>query len=326
MSTIKDVAKLAGVGAGTVSRALSGNGYVSEKTKKKIIDAVNQLEYTINNTDRASANQKTGFIAVVIPDIESPFFAQLCKEIEMNLFRAGYHMMICNTVGISNREGDYLNMLQNNSVDGLIVGTHSLNDEAYLTINKPIVAFDRDFGSEIPLIHSDHEKGGLLAATEMINAGCKNIIQFSTSSLVNTPSNKRHEKFSKVCYQNGTTVTTIEMGWNSFGFSDYYSAMKTYLGKFPEIDGIFTADIPAVFCYKVLKQLGKRIPEDVKVMGYDGVDLFQYATSPRLTTIKQDIPKIAKTCVENLLEQIKGEKNVASEQIIDVSLIKGDTV
>jgi LacI family transcriptional regulator, sucrose operon repressor len=324
MASIKDVAKRANVGIGTVSRAINGTGYVSVEAKKRIDKAVKELDYKPNELARNLFRNRSGIIGVVVPNLEHQFFSRLCKDIECDLYERGYKTMICNTIGISNRERDYLDMLDRNMVDGIITGAHSLDDEEYLKINKPIVALDRDFGDAIPLIHSNHQKGGRLAAEALIQSGCKHVIQFSTSSLVNTPSNKRHVEFERVCKENGVNVITVETLWNSFETEYLMKTMKKYMNKYTEIDGVFTADMTAAYCLNALHELGRKVPEEVKIVGYDGLDVI-YLTTPNMTSVAQNIEEIAKHSVDTIIKLVDGKTNFERRQILDVTLIQGKT-
>ena len=127
MASIKDVAQKAGVGVGTVSRVINGSGYVAADTRKKIEQAISDLEYTPNELARNLFRNRTGIIGVLIPDLDHPFFSAFTRETEVALYKRGYKAMICNTVGSSNRERDYLNMLDRNMVDGIITGAHTLH-------------------------------------------------------------------------------------------------------------------------------------------------------------------------------------------------------
>ncbi len=325
MSSIKDVAKYAHVSVATVSRALNGNGYVSEEAEQKIREAVKALNYTPNELARNFFRNQSHIIGVVIPDMEYPFFSKLCKCIEMQLYDCGYKTMICNTIGISNREKDYLDMLDRNMVDGLIVGSHSLDESAYLKVNKPIVALDRNFGEAIPLIHSDHRKGGYLAADLMIRSGCRNVIQFSTYQMVNTPARDRHVEFERVCKEHGIQVTTVETAWNEFNYEYYEQVASKYLTPGNHYDGIFTVDLSAACCMQTLKKQQKKIPDDVCIVGYDGVEIGRF-TDPVLTTISQNVPEIALSCVRAITGIINGRNDVPNDQVIDVEVLHGNTV
>ena len=108
--------------------------------------------------------------------MENPFYGKLIKNIEIELYSYGYKTMVCNTIGTSNREKEYIDMLDRNIVDGIITCALVLEDYVYTRIKKPIVSTDHDFGPSIPLIHSDHRRGGYLAAKKMLEAGCKNVV------------------------------------------------------------------------------------------------------------------------------------------------------
>lgn len=324
MAGIKDVAKKAKVGVATVSRALNGSGYVSEEARKKIDKAIKELNYTPNELARNLYHNRSGIIGVVIPDLEHPFFAKLSKCIEVELYEQGYKTMICNTVGISNRERDYLDMLERNMVDGIITGAHSLEDDDYLNLSKPIIALDRDFGGKIPLIHSDHQEGGRMAAEILIKAGCKNVIQFAGFRMVHTPAHQRHVEFERICEANGVRVTTIETAWNEFDYDYYKMIAQKHLGGDKDYDGVFSADAIVACSMNVLKQKGKRIPEDVCMIGYDGAIIGTF-TDPPLTSIKQDIEKLAKCCVSTMLKMID-EKPYENHQVLEVTVNEGGTV
>lgn len=325
MASIKDVAKKAQVGVATVSRALNDSGYVSMEARMKIDQAIKDLNYIPNELARNLYRNRTGIIGVVIPDLEHPFFAKLSKCLEMDLYDQGYKTMICNTVGISNREQDYLDMLERNMVDGIIAGAHTLDDDVYTNISKPIIALDHNFGERVPLIHSDHKQGGALAAKLLIDAGCKNVIQFSGYKMVHTPAHERHIEFEKICRCNGIKVTTIETAWNEFDYEYYHMIAKKYLTTQKNYDGVFTADVAAACCLNVLKSQGRRIPQDASVVGYDGVAIAEF-TDPPLTSIKQDMKRLSKSCIDTMIMMIDGRSDYTRHQILPVSIREGGTV
>lgn len=324
MASIKDVAKRAGVGVGTVSRAMNGTGYVSSETRRKIQEAIEELEYKPNELARNLFRSRSGIIGVVIPNIEHPFFSRLIKQIEIELYKYDYKTMVCNTIGISNREQQYMDMLERNIVDGIITGAHSLGDEEYLRIQKPIVAFDRDLGPTIPLIHSDHEKGGLLAAELFLKAECKNVLQIGGSMLVHTPSNVRHVVFQDMLEKNGVRVTTVEGALNMLNFEYYQDVVQQAMEQYPDVDGIFSADMPAVCCLNIAQQKGIRVPEELQIVGYDATFVTKM-TTPRITAIDQDISGLARSCVKTIMDLIEGKEDIEYHQILDVSISEGGT-
>lgn len=325
MASIKDVAKKANVGIATVSRALNESGYVSDEAKRKIDKAIKELKYTPNELARGLSRNKSGIIGIIVPDLEHPFFGEFCKTMECNLYEQGYKTMICNAIGISNREKDYLDMLNRNIVDGIITGSHSLDDKVYLNVDKPIVALDRKFDSKIPVIHSNHKQGGRLAAQLLIHAGCQNVIQFIGNTQVKTPALERHYEFQKVCEEHEIKVTTIETDWNKFDYDHYARTAQQYLGGSEEYDGVFSDDVAAVCCMNVLKMKGRKIPEEVSVIGYDGSRICAYSY-PQLTSIRQNVDTLAKLCISTIEKMIDGEKDYGRQQIVDVTVRRGNTV
>jgi len=323
MASIKDVARRANVGVGTVSRALNGTGYVSEETRKRVEAAAKELNYIPNELARNLFRKRTGIIGVVIPNLDNPFFSRFTKDIEVELFKRGYKTMVCNTIGISNREKEFLDMLQRNIVDGIITGAHSLENEEYLKNNKPIVSLDHDFGSKIPMISSDHKKGGRLAAEKLIENGCKNVLQFAGYSKVNMRANDRHAEFRKVMEQNHVKVTTVETAWNEFSYDYYKDAVLKCMKEYPDIDGVFAADIPAIYFLNNARENGILVPQDLKIVAYDAMSITRI-TYPVITAVAQDVEKLAEACVNTMMDLIAGKK-VPERQILDVKMQNGGT-
>ena len=135
MATITDVARVAGVSKNTVSRYLNERGYMSEKTKRTIQDAIDLLRYQPNQIARSLTTKRTNFVGLVIPDVVQPFFATMASRIEDELDRRGYKMILCNTMHSSAKERQYLDMLTANKVDGIIVGSHSVDKSRRYSVN-----------------------------------------------------------------------------------------------------------------------------------------------------------------------------------------------
>ena len=299
MASIREVAQEAGVGVGTVSRALNGSGYVSPETRKKIEKAAKKLKYTPNELARNLYHNKTGIVGVIVPDLEHPFFSALVKHIEMELYEQGYKTMICNTVGISRREQEYLDMLERNMVDGIITASHGLEVEEYRKQAKPIVSIDRDLGAQIPLIGCDHTKGGKLAAELMLKAHRKKVFLVSGIS-PKVMANDRYVTFMKILEENGVTVLQEVMEWNIFSWDAHYHMAEEIFRLHPDIDGIFGGDLAALACLNVAQRRGIRIPEDISIVGFDAMTPSNIVY-PRLTAIRQNVELLAEVSVNTLL-------------------------
>lgn len=325
MVSIKDVAKQAGVGVGTVSRFINDNGYVSDDSKAKIAKAIKELGYKPNQLARNLVNNSSKLIGVIVPNIEHPFYAAFTRYVEQYLYENGYKTLICNTVGISDREKIYIEMLDRNIVDGIISCTQIIDNSLYTHTSKPIVALDHNFSKEIPVVYSNHNEGGRLAAELILQAGCKNVLQFMTPKNISTPSNTRHFIFEKIIKDHDIPIETFESEWNIFDYECIYDMFKKKIDSTKNFDGIFASDLGAVCCLNILQEKGISIPEEVKIVGYDGLNITNY-TNPKITTISQNIEGLAASCVEIILKRISNISNYPSETIWPVSIKKGNSI
>ena len=304
MATITDVARLAGVSKNTVSRYLNERGYISDKTRRAIASAIDELHYQPNQIARSLYTRRTNLVGLVIPNVEHPFFAAVTSRIEDELDSRGYKMILCNTLHSTRKERQYIDMLTANKVDGIIIGSHSI-DIDYSEVAAPVVALDRFLADGIPVVASDHAAGGRIAAQAFIDRHCHKVAQLVASGRVRTPSNLRHEAFSNAMRLNGITCITHELQLNQFQYSTYIETAKQVLDEYPGLDGVFSADPVAVAVQQEVLRRGMSVPEDVFVYGYDGTYLAE-AVFPQLPSIAQDFSALAQKAVEVLLMQIGG--------------------
>lgn len=306
VANIKDVAKKAGVSVNTVSRYLNNRGYISDETRQKIKDAIEELNYIPNQVARNLFKNKTDLVGLVIPDIKHPFFSTMTSHIEGELDRLGYKMILCNTTNSPQKEKEYITMLQENKVDGIIIGSHSL-DIDYTSIRAPIVALDRYLSPTIPVVTSDHKKGGILSAEYLIESGCKNVLQIIGYSQVKTPSNIRYQSFKETIESYGLEYHDHELDWNQFDFTSYVDIVKKLLDQYPDVDGVFSVDLVIVAYLKEALKRGIKVPEDLTLVGYDG-SFVSYMTHPSFPSVVQPYDQIAKKTVEILDKLIKKEE------------------
>jgi LacI family sucrose operon transcriptional repressor len=234
--------------------------------------------------------------------------------------------MLCNAGESKEREKEYLFMLQCNKVDGIIIASHSLDLDDYSKVSLPVVALDRYLGKNIPTISSDHEQGGRLAAEELIRCGCKKVAQIKGYAAIPTPSNDRHSIFRKIMEENNITCLDFELPLNTFRFMEYLDFVHDVFVNEPEIDGLFAVDNIACAACKIAPSLGISIPDQLKVVGYDGTEL-SLMSQLSLSTIVQPIRKIAQSTVDILLSMMSNE-NFDSSGIhikLPVTLSRRDT-
>ncbi|GHU51795.1 LacI family transcriptional regulator [Bacilli bacterium] len=324
--TIKDVAKHAGVSVTTVSRVLNSRGSLSQKTIQKVHDSMRDLNYFPNQMAVNLFKKRSMQVGVILPDISHHFYGMEIKYIEEHLYHAGYKLMLCNAGESQEREKEYLVMLQRNKVDGIIIGSHTLHLEEYGRVNLPIIALDRYLGKNIPTISSDHEQGGLMVAQELLRCGCKKVAQVKGMGAVPTPSNKRHKIFKKVMEEQGITCLDYELPLNAFRFTEYLDFVHDIFINDPDIDGFFAADNVACAACKIAWSLNIKVPEQLKIVGYDGTDL-SLMNNLSLSTVVQPLRKIAQCTVDMLLFMISGKTPPKNDVHIKlpVTFIRRDT-
>ena len=302
MAGIKDVAKMAGVGVGTVSRMLNDSGYVSLDTRAKIEAAMKELNYTPNELARNLYYKKSGIIAVLVPNVSNPFFAEFVDCVEGELRKAGFKIMLCNTLKDVKAEAEYLDLLNRHIVDGIIAGMSSLDESEYSKIHKPIVALDRYLGEEIPVVAVDHKMGGRLAAEVLLRNGCKRILHFRSTA----------EKES------------LYLDWRRLDIQYYHQVAEEVMEKNLKFDGVFGVDRLAIECMNGLIRQHKKIPEEVKIVSYDGTYITELV-EPQISTIVQPIDRMAEESVKNLCELINGKKVKNKKSILIPEFRKGGT-
>lgn len=324
MAGIRDVAKKANVGVGTVSRMLNDSGYVAEETRERIEIAMRELNYTPNELARNLYHKRTGIIAVLVPSVSYPFFAEFVNFVEAELHQLGYKMMLCNTVKISNAELEYLDMLNRHIVDGVITGVHSLAVTEYKKIHKPIVALDRYLGEHIPIVAVDHKEGGRLAAETLINNGCKKILHFRGATAVESPYHERHYAFERIMTENHIQTYTYELEWNRFDSEYYREVIQDVFARDIEFDGVFAVDELAIECMNETIRRHRKVPRDVKFVAYDGTFVTEMV-EPKMTAIVQPMEMLAKESVRLLMDIIKGKEYKDKQVILNIQLRKGNT-
>ncbi|GGA48920.1 LacI family DNA-binding transcriptional regulator [Paenibacillus physcomitrellae] len=324
MASIREVARLAKVAPSTVSRALNDSGYVAEETREKIKAAVAELDYVPNQWIRNLYRQSTGIIGVIAPGLIHPFFSSLWNHLELELRKFGYNMMLCSTGGEIQREREYLDTLERNLFDGVIVGTASLPDESYTKLKKPIVFLDRIIPG-IPVVSSNHQQGGELAARKLIESGCRKVLYTRGDRTYRLPSHEGNDAFDHYLREHGVQTITKEISWeDTTDFARCFKITKSLLAKNMDIDGILASDLQASAFLKAAKSLGISVPDKLKIIAYDGTFVTDF-NSTSLTAIVQDVHQLAKQTVSVLLKLIN-DKPLNEERIqIGVTLQQGET-
>ncbi|MDO4666755.1 MAG: LacI family DNA-binding transcriptional regulator [Streptococcus sp.] len=320
VAKLTDVANLAKVSPTTVSRVINKKGYLSSKTIQRVENAMRELGYKPNNVARSLQGKSAKLIGLIFPNISHIFYAELIDELEHELFKQGYKTIICNSEHDSEKEREYIEMLEANQVDGIISGSHNLGIEDYNRVTAPIIAFDRNLSPDIPVVSSDNYAGGVLAAEHLVKSGAKKIIMLTGNDDSNSPTGLRHAGFASVL-PNAPIINV------SSDFSPIRKEMeiKQILTK-QKPDAIFSSDdLTAILVMKIAKEIGLAIPQELKIVGYDGT-YFIENYYPQLATIKQPIKDIAKLSVELLLQKIAGKEVPTTGYFLPISFLPGKSL
>jgi LacI family sucrose operon transcriptional repressor len=324
MPTIKDVARTANVAVGTVSRVMNNRGYLSEDIKLRVTAAIKELNYQPNDLARSLQKQKSCLLGLIVPSVAHPFFGEITQYIEAYAHDRGYKVLICNSLHDKDKEWEYITMLKRSKVDGIIMGSHVLDDGDYRGLHLPLISLDRQVDPDIPFICCDNYRGGSIATRHLIEKGCRNLIHISGSLSVPMFSNKRTDAFVDACKAAGIAFQCFELPDTSIVKFNEESLLQDILKKETDCDGIFTtSDINAAFIIGIAAKLGKRIPQDIKVLGFDD-NIIASLLNPRLSTIHQPKDAISRYAVEYLIAMIEG-KDVPTQTILPVQLVKRDS-
>ncbi|WP_156008594.1 LacI family DNA-binding transcriptional regulator, partial [Streptococcus ruminantium] len=259
--TMKDVARLAGVSVGTVSRVINNESGIKETTLEKVNAAVKELNYIPDVYARGMKKNKTETIALIIPTVWHPFFGEFAYHVEVELSRKNYKLLLCNISG-PKRELDYLMMLQQNKVDGIIAITYSPIDD-YLSSNIPFVSIDRTYENKaIACVSSDNQAGAELAADILIERGGSHFAFIGGHNRTINETKKRRLYFEKRILEAGYPCHILDL---EEPYADFMGQVEDFLVKHPQIDAIFTInDFAALDTLAILEKLGRQVPDDVQ--------------------------------------------------------------
>lgn len=323
MVTIKEIANLAEVSTATVSKIINGKDrYISEATRQRVLEIVEREGYIPNGVAKSLKMKKTKTIGIIIPDVMNLFFSELARGIEDAAEKKGYTVILCNSDNKEKKAKKYMEMLQEKMVDGIILTASEKSD--YTSINPgniPTVLLDRDVkvDKKVGRIFVDNKDGAYSATNYLIKKGCKNIAIIS-SDTKNKPSAERIKGYENALLDNNLSIDEDKMYLDSYTIESGYNGVKEII-KNTEVDGIFCGnDLIAIGVIKALKEVNIRVPQDIKVVGFDDIQISQYIDPP-LTTIKQPIYKMGSEAVNMLIGIIK-IKDVEKTKVLKTELIK----
>lgn len=319
MPTMKDVAQEAGVALGTVSKVFNGRP-VGESYRVKVETAARRLGYQVNEYARGLRAGKTYTVALILPGLNHPFFATLAQHVCNALAQRDHRVLVYVTASRPDIEQNCINMVRHNKVDGIIGLTYN---PLKLDDDLPFVSIDRSIASNIPCVSSDNYGGGRIAAEKLIELGCRHLAFLRTGSSSPSETDRRGDGFEATCRARGIPCDSLRLSDQEDiePFQDFFHRHMT--DGILDIDGIFcSTDHLALQIQTMLKNLGIRVPEDVQIIGYDGIRRFDGGEF-YCSTIIQPLQRMAETAVDLLLSQDRS--NVPALVVLPVTYAPGGT-
>jgi LacI family transcriptional regulator len=326
---IKDIAAMSGVSIATVSRIINGTGRYSKATKERVMAIVSATRFKPNLVARGLRVNQMNIIGIIVPDITNEFFAKLVNEIQKERFMSSYQVFICNTNEDTVIERHYFEALRSQNVAGIICAGVGYAES--IASDIPTAFIDRSPSSaqtddsNFFVVESDNVLGGRLATERLIGQGCREIIMFTDSRRLSSQQD-RINGFIEAHGMAGIPLKTSNIiNLDEINYMAAYKKTNELIDQGVRFDGIFAStDWLAIGAYAVLMERGIRVPEDVKLVGFDDISWAQYNAKP-ITTIRQDVSAISKAVVMELLNRINGTEAVNKRVTIPVTLVIRET-
>jgi DNA-binding LacI/PurR family transcriptional regulator len=302
----------------TVSRAINDSGYVSDEARARIMRAVKDLDYQPNGLARSLKRQRTHVVGILLPEIGHPFSAELARHLEENLLSRGYTSFISTTQRSIEREQTALNAFFNHRVDGIVVATletRAGNDAILRFVNRglPVVAVGRTLNhANVDQVTADHWRGGHEMVKHLVSLGHRRIGFIGASVLVHSGLPRFQGYLDGLRENNCVISPELIVGpenLNSPAFAtqeEGYDGMRRLLSLAHPPTAVFARnDACAIGAIRAARELGRTVPDDIAIAGFDNVPMSAYTTPP-LTTVNQPTATIAQRAAEYLLDRIEG--------------------
>ncbi|MHC5247514.1 LacI family DNA-binding transcriptional regulator [Enterococcus sp. LJL120] len=330
--TIKEIAEMAGVSITTVSQILNNKGArFSPETRKKVLDIVEKYQYKPDYFASNLIKRHSKTIGMIVPDVTDFFFSKVIEGVESYLNPLGYMILLCNSKNSKAREEKYIEELVHRSVDGILLATPNVLPEGK--------ALDSGFFAKTPLVLIDRgineRKGGRLIVKEYEGAyrAISKLIEYGHRHIGMLKEEEGYYQLieRQTAYQHALKDHEIPFRKNylsngSLSIEGGYQAAKNLLAENPELTAIFCGnDEMAIGCYQAIHEIGKKIPEDFSVIGFDGLEISNYLV-PSLTTILQPSFDIGFYGAKFLVDKIDFPHSRVPNKIFDTEFIIRESI
>lgn len=331
--TLEEVAARAGVGRGTASRVINGAGNVSERSRQAVLDAVKELNYVPNAAARTLKTRRTDAIALVIAESEErvfgePFFAGVVRGISLATAEAGRQLVLLLSQGAGRGSASAQSYLSRQHVDGVLLLSLHDDDELPTVIRSrslPMVVGGRASEAHEPFVDVDNRHGAVLAVRHLLQRGRRRIATVTGPRDMGA-GRDRFEGYVAGLVEAGLPSEDSLVAEGDFSQPSGARAMRELLERRPDLDAVFCANDPmAAGALQVLRECGRRVPDEVSVVGFDDSPM-ALTTHPPLTSVHQSPEEMGRAMVELLIEQMAGEESVTSRgavrsRVLETSLV-----
>jgi Transcriptional regulators len=317
-TTIKDIARLAGVSDSTVSRVLTNHPAVSEKTRHAVLAIVESSGYLPDSVARCLVTGRSNALAFITEDIRNPFFAEIARGVEDAAGAAGYHVIYCSTDGDLNKEKMYVELVIGYRVSGIIFTSFS-GDADILSFAKdqgvPSVLVNRYFEYlQTDCVVVDNLTGAYEATKHLIDLGHKRIVHIG-GGFKSSTSLERRAGYENALRDSGLAVDESIITPGNLRFHTGYEKALRLLES-PGVTAIFAGnDLMAMGAWRACLEKDRSVPNDIAIVGFDDIELSSYP-NVSLTTVRQPKYDLGRLSVELLLKRVCGSGNKHFEKVI----------
>ena len=319
-TTLKDVARAAGVSVATASYALSGRGSVGEETRQRVIEVADELRYQPNLSAKAMRTGKTGTIGLILPDLTNPFFPTLVQNVVVAAREVGLGVFVTDSQGSKSTEREIASGLIRHGVDGLV--WFPVTDEdtiGEILADVPTVVLDRDLAG-FDSVSADFVQGGKLAARTLMDAGHESIGVISGPQDVSS-SKRRTRTIIDQVQSRATLAWHVANAYST----DLEPAVLDRLRKREMTSVIAGNDLIAVGAMKALAAAGMSVPEDVSIVSFDNTPLCEIV-SPPLSSINVPGEEMGVEALRMLARRIENPREPRRRTMYDVELVARDSI
>jgi len=316
------------VSTATVSHVINETRFVSEELRARVYQAMRELNYRPNAIARSLRRRRTQNIGMIVPDISYPFLAEVARGVEDAGFELGYNVILCDSDGDLGREADYIRLLQEKKVDGIVfvaAGESSSHVQTLIEQGRPVVVCDRELPEvEVDTVIADNVRSGYQATEHLISLGHRRIGCIAGPQVLGI-SSKRVEGYKGALERYGVPLREELIVRGDFRCRGGYEAMRELLALDAPPTAVFACnDLMAMGAICAASERRLRMPQDIAIIGCDDIALASF-TNPSLTTIAQPKHEIGAIAVKMLVERIEDRNKPPTKQTLPTELVIRDS-